>query len=813
MPITIKEIIASDTISQLVDKTNFNFDQLLLNGGGPEGPAGPIGPTGPAGGRGPKGTTWYEDTSVSAPGNNPNTVPPTATPLEGDYYLQFNGAVWEYTGLTWSLTTIDLQGPQGPPGTSGSFGLFFGSPSIGLETAIYPGPVGLGNGATGNNEGVPSIMIGGAVTTTPQLSGIPLTNAYVIPNAVAEGLISTRASMMIHQKDTAATSIVFHGGGAVPGEKFDQTDIGNLSNIGIGTDDKLILGVPKIATSPGSQNDLIGFEVNAPTRSHFYRAGKSIEFQTGFRATQDFAGENSNFIISVEAGSNPAGNQFLLRTAGTANSTIVESGGGFVTPTSQNNQIGDFQVQAGLINMVTSAGAGNNIQLFSGNEILIDTTQGTAPTGQIAIRSLTGGVNVQANGGPIVIEQSATGANTNNVLIENASSIGAGTVNAGDVMIKANHNIQMVRQDAANLTQQLAAPIINLDYADTRPHTRFVGQQTWAPLGETAYVEPANTTVQRLFDADSPLVTNANQVLTQYGKNDTTLSTDAIYTKWINASTATGNGAQTINVGRNRPSGTCDIQINQQQFGAVAPLSDPLESWYLNEKNAMLSVPLVFNRDSRKGKNESGYDGTNPGTHNSIYCWDTFNVGSPSATFIASLERPFIEVNIGRGIEDGSDGTNGSITNTGYEYDIFMPWEVGGVSPLPGSQFVVDVRNSSTYYSFQIPGNPTTFYMDHWGTVCFKVPVMRAKKASSSTWQDWVYKEYYVTAPQASNTSAWVARLSGSLVWNGAVRSNYVHADTGSIPSGYAIMDVQFGYTTGGLPDTVEVYNLWGPYL
>ena len=55
MPITIQEIIASDTISQLVDKTNFNFDQLLLNGGGPAGPKGPAGPIGPAGGRGPKG--------------------------------------------------------------------------------------------------------------------------------------------------------------------------------------------------------------------------------------------------------------------------------------------------------------------------------------------------------------------------------------------------------------------------------------------------------------------------------------------------------------------------------------------------------------------------------------------------------------------------------------------------------------------------------------------------------------------------------------------------------------------------------------
>ena len=87
MPITIQEIIASDTISQLVDKTNFNFDQLLLNGGGPSGPAGPQGPTGPGGGRGPKGSTWYEDTAITGPGTIPTASFPTTTPLTGDYYL------------------------------------------------------------------------------------------------------------------------------------------------------------------------------------------------------------------------------------------------------------------------------------------------------------------------------------------------------------------------------------------------------------------------------------------------------------------------------------------------------------------------------------------------------------------------------------------------------------------------------------------------------------------------------------------------------------------------------------------------------
>ena len=84
MPITIQEIIASDTISQLVDKTNFNFDQLLLNGGGPAGPAGTQGPVGPGGGRGPRGSTWYEDVSTTAPGEPPIAVPPTETPLQSD---------------------------------------------------------------------------------------------------------------------------------------------------------------------------------------------------------------------------------------------------------------------------------------------------------------------------------------------------------------------------------------------------------------------------------------------------------------------------------------------------------------------------------------------------------------------------------------------------------------------------------------------------------------------------------------------------------------------------------------------------------
>lgn len=57
MSITIKNITAADTISSMVDKINFNFDQLLINGGGIEGPRGLEGYPGMQGIQGKQGET------------------------------------------------------------------------------------------------------------------------------------------------------------------------------------------------------------------------------------------------------------------------------------------------------------------------------------------------------------------------------------------------------------------------------------------------------------------------------------------------------------------------------------------------------------------------------------------------------------------------------------------------------------------------------------------------------------------------------------------------------------------------------------
>lgn len=105
MAITIYEIIASDTISQMADKVNYNFDQLLQNGGGPagpQGPQGPFGPTGPQGVQGPqgiRGSKWFQGSSFPSSGVN-----------SGDLFLDSSGIVYEYNGSSWTNTGIDLVG-------------------------------------------------------------------------------------------------------------------------------------------------------------------------------------------------------------------------------------------------------------------------------------------------------------------------------------------------------------------------------------------------------------------------------------------------------------------------------------------------------------------------------------------------------------------------------------------------------------------------------------------------------------------------------------------------------------------------------
>ena len=84
MSIIIKELFSSDPLSEALEKINFNFDQVVLSGGGPPGPPGDKGLQGIAGPKGDDGTRWFTGAST-----------PTGQ-LADDCWLKPDGTVWKY---------------------------------------------------------------------------------------------------------------------------------------------------------------------------------------------------------------------------------------------------------------------------------------------------------------------------------------------------------------------------------------------------------------------------------------------------------------------------------------------------------------------------------------------------------------------------------------------------------------------------------------------------------------------------------------------------------------------------------------------
>jgi len=298
MAITIRELLASDTVSQAADKINFNFDQLLLNGGGPQGPQGPQGPPGPIGGRGIRGSVWYEDTSTTSPGNNPNTVPPTLTPEDEDNYLQFNGDVWTYDASipAWVLTGVNLTGPVGPPGASGKFAEYQALPYTAAgDTTIFPDRMSVASAAIGNNQAVRSVLIGGFPETiynpTPS---IPV-GTNIVPQSIAQNLVKDSYTMMIHQFDANDTALVFHGGDIT--EDFEQVAITELSYIKLEVDDALRIVSPKERT--GTSNATPGIFIEATKRAIDLEAGRELSIRTGTATSSDTYAGQDNFEVQV----------------------------------------------------------------------------------------------------------------------------------------------------------------------------------------------------------------------------------------------------------------------------------------------------------------------------------------------------------------------------------------------------------------------------------------------------------------------------------------------------------------------------------
>ena len=366
MAITIRELLASDTISQAADKINFNFDQLLLNGGGPQGPQGPQGPPGPIGGRGIRGSVWYEGTVP------PTATFPTATPEDEDNYLQANGDVWTYDEAIpgWVNTTINLQGPVGPPGASGKFAEYQAIPYTAAgDTTIFPDEMSAA-AYSPLNQGVRSVLIGGfpeSPAFTPTSSG----TTRIVPLSIAQNLEKNSYTLMLHQFDANDTALVFHGGDAT--SDFEQNAINELSFIKLELDDALRIVSPKARTG---SNATPGVYIEATKRGIDLNAGRELTIRTGTTAVPDNYAGQDNFLVQVaqSAGNSaePYASISTVVSGQEAELRIGETSPPVTTTTNPGNLVG----LAGKISLIGSAAMNlrttTDITIDAGTSITID---------------------------------------------------------------------------------------------------------------------------------------------------------------------------------------------------------------------------------------------------------------------------------------------------------------------------------------------------------------------------------------------------------------------------------------------------------
>jgi microcystin-dependent protein len=428
MPIVIQDLLASDTISQAADKINFNFDQLILNGGGAPGPRGLAGPTGPAGGRGIRGSLWYKDDTVF-PGVDPNSIIiPDLN--EDDLYLQTNGQVWSYSGSVWVDTLLNLVGPQGEEGSGVGFAYAGGFPiiySIDNENVAFPIIMPTGSGATTGNQGVSTVMIGGVGGSVNPPAGITFDSSFKIPDVMTKQLDSSLVSLLIHQKNLSSSAIRFMGGGEQIADKYEQSDLQKLTNITLGLDDSFNINVPKAATSPGPLSDLIGFNLNTIKKGQQFFAGKHIKFITGADASPSGSVEEISDIIFNINTSNPAKPaKFSADIIGAQNAKF-EIGGSITLPADATGQNGTSLTLANIIHL-------------TGNEVELKRNATNS------IRVLGTGISIQTGEGPLALSTTTSrpiNINANgSVSIAAATTIGINAAAAINVQATTTINIE-----------------------------------------------------------------------------------------------------------------------------------------------------------------------------------------------------------------------------------------------------------------------------------------------------------------------------------------------------------------------------------
>ncbi len=104
-----KNILSSDSKESIVEKINYNFDQIVSFSTGPEGRVGPKGPTGYSGAAGPKGASgatgnppsyWYYSSTEPSSGVNEYDLWINSGATASYEIYQYISGSWGYTGLS-----------------------------------------------------------------------------------------------------------------------------------------------------------------------------------------------------------------------------------------------------------------------------------------------------------------------------------------------------------------------------------------------------------------------------------------------------------------------------------------------------------------------------------------------------------------------------------------------------------------------------------------------------------------------------------------------------------------------------------------
>ena len=671
MALTIQELLSSDTVSQVVDKINFNFDQLLLNGGGPVGPLGPAGLPGPIGGRGERGTEWYEGT------DSPLVTPPTLTPLANDYYLQSNGNVWLYQlGGPWVQTGTNLTGPTGSTGSSVGLSQFGYAPNPGVGTytasaknVSYPSLIPQSDSTiTPNNEGVPTFAVGIAGPNDPDYPTVPLTNAYQLSTTMAGQLSSENTSMLIHQKNSAAQAIRFMGGGGF--ENYVQDQLSLLSNISLLADDVLSINVPKEATSVSSIADTYGIINETVQRGQSFRAGTGFSFTSGTIGANPYtASGSSDFNIELNSftpldGAGEA--KFDLKVLGASAQANLQVGGninlsGTIPPLDGRilAEAGEIVIQSNeelkiRSNFKAGMTAGSNAFTVSTTDIVANASGSStidlqSNDGLITIENVGNGyINILSNQGislfgkgganpalPTIINVFPTTINLR------ARQDGA-NVNIKGEGVNSDINIQAtgeIRLGKYSTPLGSNMPRINIKFPESGvsfAHTEFVGYQSWAKDDNAPQINDPNIYQRYYTDFGQ-----SNRTIQQFGSYEYITPPSTQFQQFNDGENQVIIGIPSYDVPSAITEDTVGIYVNSLSE-QIPPQFDTTGSNNRNPASEMFRVDKEVTKISNKlilgGENniqEFTYDPFND--------WQTM---SPALVSI-NVTKPFIRIQIG----------------------------------------------------------------------------------------------------------------------------------------------------------------------